>query len=350
MPKIETTATARKVQPAAMDNLFISYSPQGAVPPSEAAGQQFEIDMVLDAIKYHEEGDETDAPCCTGDNPCETRIFLVGRQRALAGQVVAAREERTQQIVEERTQERRAAMAGSGAGRVADPASDKQIGYIKTLVGQHDTSKIGTFPARTLAQIEAGEEVSKGRASKLIEVLKRQPKQIEEIHNAATPAGPAASAAQMGFLRTLCEEQGEEVRTSYTKAEASDEITRLLKARDEAPQTPVRTSGRVTEDGMYRTPEGEIYKVQIAVHGSGHLYAKKLVKLDEPKIGKTFVKTHDFVMETGAIRKLTPVMKMTLEEAQEWGKLYGSCCRCGKTLTKEASIDRGMGPVCAGKM
>lgn len=337
MPKIETTATTRKVQPAAMDNLFISYSPQGATPPSEAAGKQFEIDMVLDAIKYHEEGDETDAPCCTGDNPCETRIFLVGRQRALAGQVVAEREEQIAAQVEERKAQTRGAMAGSGTGRVADPASDKQIGYIKTLVGQHDTSKIGTFPARTLAQILDGQEVSKGRASKLIEVLKRQPKNVAEIHNPATPAGPAASAAQMGFLRTLAEEQGEEVRTSYTKAEASDEISRMLEAREEAKKTAVRTPAT---EGMYKK-DGQIYKVQIAVHGSGRPYAKKLVEVDGE---------WEFTRAPGMVNRLTSADKMTLEEAKEFGKLYGTCCVCGRTLTKEESIAEGIGPVCSGKM
>lgn len=326
---------------------------QGAVPPSEAAGTQFEIDMVVDAINYHENGDDTDPACCTGDEPCETRIFLVGRQRALATKAVGDRDAARAEYMAETKEAARAesvARSTPGNGVVADPASDKQVAYITSLALQHDTSKIGTFPARTLAAIQAGDEVSKSRASRLIEVIKRQPKISAPIHQAETPAGPAASPAQLGFLRTLAAEQGEEVQTSYTKDEASDEITRLLKARDEAPKGQVRTSGRVTEDGMYRTPEGEIYKVQIAVHGSGHLYAKKLVKLDEPKVGKTFVKTHDFVMESGAIRKLTPAMKMSKEQAQEWGKLYGSCCRCGKTLTKEASIDRGMGPVCAGKM
>lgn len=337
MPKLENTT--RKVQPAAQDALFISYTPQGAVPPSEAAGTQYEIDMVLDAIKYHEEGDDEDAPCCTGDNPCDTRIFLVGRQRDLAKKAIGAREERTQTVAEE-TPARTS--GGSGAGRVADPASEKQVAYILVLVGQHDTSKIGTFPARTLAEIQAGNEVSKGRASKLIEVLKRQPKQVAETHQAPTPAGPAASMAQMAFLRTLSEEQGEEVRTSYTKAEASDRISELLGNRDK-PQA--RTSG-VTEDGMYQTKDGSVYKVQIAKQGSGRLYAKKLTEHTDSD-GTT---SWSFVFAPGAVNRLKASDKMTLEQAQEFGKLYGVCCRCAADLTDEESIARGMGPICAGKM
>lgn len=309
---------------------------QGAVPPSVDAGKQYEIDMVLDAINYHENGDETDPACCTGAKPCETRIFLVARQRQLAGQVVADRDAaRAEYNAEVREAQRteRVARQTPGNGVVADPASDKQIAFITSLVRQHDTSKIGTFPARTLRQIEAGEEVSKTRASKLIEVLKRQPKIQAEIH----PAGPAASPAQLGFLRTLCEEQGEEIRTSYTKAEASAEISRLLEVRE---QTQVRTPGKAAEEGMYRK-DGVIYKVQIAVHGSGRPYAKKLVETGGE---------WEFVKAPGMQFRLTAKDKMTLEEAKEFGKLYGTCCVCGRTLTKEESIAEGIGPVCSGKM
>ncbi|AZS06676.1 hypothetical protein HOU95_gp036 [Streptomyces phage Hiyaa] len=334
MPKLSQPATTRKVQPAAQDSMFISYSPKGAVPPSEKAGVDFEIEMVLDAIDYHENGDETDPACCTGENPCKTRIFLVGRQRDLAKKALVARDEK---ILAEREEIKAQTSGGSGPARVADPATPAQIGYINTLVGQHDTSQIGTFPGRTLAQIQKGEEVSKGRASKLIEVLKRQPKQVEEIHNAATPAGPAASAAQLGFLRQLTSEQGEELRTSYTKAEASAEITRLLKNREEGPKTQVRTPAT---EGMYKK-DGQIYKVQIAVHGSGRPYAKKLVEVDGE---------WEFVRAPGMVNRLTSADKMSLEEAKEFGKLYGTCCVCGRTLTKEESIAEGIGPVCAGKM
>lgn len=313
---------------------------QGIVPPSEDAGKQFQIDMLVDAINFHENGDDEDGPCCTGENPCETRIWLIQRQREIAGTVIAdreaAREQYKTEIREAQTVER-VARQTPGNGVVADPASDKQIAYITSLATQHDTSKIGTFPRRTLDQIQRGEEVSKRRASSLIEVLRRQPKAQAEIHQADTPAGPAATPAQLGFLRTLCSEQGEEVRTSYTKSEASDEIERLLKNREES---KTRTSGKAAEEGMYKK-DGEIYKIQIAVHGSGRPYAKKLVEVDGE---------WEFVKAPGMQFRLTAKDKMTLEEAKEFGKLYGTCCVCGRTLTKEESIAEGIGPVCSGKM
>ncbi len=144
---------------------------------------------------------------------------------------------------------------------MADPASDKQIAFITRLAEEHDTSKIGTFPRRTLDAITGGSAhtVSKGRASRLIEVLTRQPK----IQTQDEVRGPAASEAQMSFLRTLCEEQGQEVPENPTKAEASARISELLENRKGGQvRTPAKTSG-VTEDGMYQTADGSVYKVQI---------------------------------------------------------------------------------------
>lgn len=95
-------------------------------------------------------------------------------------------------------------------------------------------------------------------------------------------------------------------------------------------------------DGMYRK-DGIIYKVQAAVHGSGNLYAKQLVKDDYSRSGWRF----EYV--AGAVRKLLLADKMTLEQAKEFGALYGTCCVCGRTLTDETSIEMGIGPICAGR-
>lgn len=118
-----------------------------------------------------------------------------------------------------------------------------------------------------------------------------------------------------------------------------------------ADERPARKNGpEIEADGMYRNPEtGDIYKVQVAVHGSGKLYAKVLVKLDEPTIKRNKEMHYEFVMARGAVMTLKPEWKMTREDAAEFGHLYGCCCRCGAVLTDEASIERGIGPVCADK-
>lgn len=96
--------------------------------------------------------------------------------------------------------------------------------------------------------------------------------------------------------------------------------------------TPLRP---LVGEGMYRV-NGVIYKVQRAVHGSGHLYAKRL-------------EGERFEYAPGALNSLSPEDKMTLEECKEYGALYGVCCVCGRTLTNEQSIADGIGPICAGK-
>lgn len=116
----------------------------------------------------------------------------------------------------------------------------------------------------------------------------------------------------------------------------------------------------VTE-GWYKVGE-TIYKVQRAVHGSGNLYAKELVteelmreELNDAQLAaleadpsKKFY-SGSWEYARGAIRQIRGDQKLSIEDCLQFGKLYGVCVRCARTLTKEESIARGMGDVCAGK-
>ena len=108
---------------------------------------------------------------------------------------------------------------------------------------------------------------------------------------------------------------------------------------DEPEPVPApRPVGEVTE-GMWISnyTAGTVYKVQRAVNGSGHLYGKVL----DPESGK-------FGYLPGALRTIAESARpMTLDEAKEFGHLYGMCCVCGRTLTDEGSIEAGIGPICA---
>lgn len=180
---------------------------------------------------------------------------------------------------------------GNRQGRpvpTAKPASDKQIGFIRKLDGEKDTSHFAEDTLADLQRVRADLPILSRDASGLIDALMAAPRK----------QAPRPSAAPAG--------------------------------------------GAVTQDGMYRTPDGEIYKVQVAVHGSGNLYAKLLVVDEAAKSGT-------FEYAAGAIRKLRPEWRMTLEQAVEFGRLYGFCVKCGATLTDEGSIERGIGPICAGK-
>lgn len=94
------------------------------------------------------------------------------------------------------------------------------------------------------------------------------------------------------------------------------------------------------EAGMYRVGD-VVYKVQKAIHGSGRMYAKRLVVHGPGEA--------TFEYDSGAIRKITAADRMTLDDAKAFGAVYGVCVSCGATLTDEVSIAQGIGPVCAKK-
>lgn len=163
----------------------------------------------------------------------------------------------------------------------------------------------------------------------------------ESAGGITTSSAEPATARQLSLITTLREEREmTEVQravhvSTLSKVGASRYIDELI-GQPYVPKESRRSVeiGEITE-GMYKVGDA-IYKVQRAVNGSGHLYAKRLH-------GGTFV------YEVGAMARLRPEFKMTLEDAKKWGALYGTCCVCGRVLTDERSIAAGIGPVCAGK-
>jgi hypothetical protein len=108
-----------------------------------------------------------------------------------------------------------------------------------------------------------------------------------------------------------------------------------FKGRGSANSDPVK------EAGMYKSG-GQIYKVQ-AARESGNLYAKRLVP------GGPGEKA-SFEYAKGAISKLQASDRLSMEDAKEFGALYGQCCVCGRLLTNEVSIEAGIGPICGGRL
>lgn len=128
---------------------------------------------------------------------------------------------------------------------------------------------------------------------------------------------------------------------------------------------PAPPTALATEDGIYRNPEtGEIFKLQFnRAQGDGrHLYAKQLVLNVDMETSFTNIplsgeRAAGRVVDlewryVGSIAKagVKAAWRVTKDEAAAFGKLYGVCVRCHRDLTAEESIDRAMGPICAGKM
>lgn len=171
-----------------------------------------------------------------------------------------------------------------------------------------------------------------------------------DLSPAAPATGNTASQKQIDLINRLKGERdltGADIRRSlelgreqwrlgqFGTGEASALIDDLLAApRPEAPATPAPAAE--APEGMHKLGPN-IFKVQRSPQ-TGRLYAKRLDGKGDD---------WGFVYAPGAIRSLSTETVMTLDQAKEFGVLYGTCCRCGRTLTDEASIAAGIGPVCA---
>lgn len=95
----------------------------------------------------------------------------------------------------------------------------------------------------------------------------------------------------------------------------------------------------ISEDGIY-VFEGETYKIQWN-RDETHLYGKRMIVEGNSVFWR---------YEAGIPMAIAGARKLTLEEAKEFGKLYGSCIVCSRKLTNEESIVAGIGPICAGRL
>jgi hypothetical protein len=243
---------------------------------------------------------------------------------------------------------------GNGHGRAhANNTTPKkpQLDYMRTLLTRlwaPDNDTIEALYTKNAAKTR--KEVS-AIIDNLLAVLADQPR--------------GATREQVEFLRVLWARKMEtgnaelaaafETKlTTFTFDQASKVIGQLNSLADRAAPAAAQAAGsapaaKVTE-GMYIAPDGTIFKVQVAHHGSGKLYAKQLVQMDTPREVRGKEVRFEFVYAAGSISRIQPEWRMTREQGKEFGDLYGACCRCGTVLTDELSIERGMGPTCYSKM
>lgn len=176
--------------------------------------------------------------------------------------------------------------------------------------------------------------------------------QVKGCHN-INKGQPRATDKQKTFMRKLMAERvgydgwlleddfNTTLWATLSKRQASEIIDDLLcrpikAATPSAPQEPEKE----LEAGIY-SRDGGVYKVYKTVHGSGRMCAKELI-FDE-------LCHAEWEYKGLATRFVHEEDRMTLEQAKEFGVIYGVCCVCGRTLTDEASIAAGIGPVCATK-
>lgn len=90
--------------------------------------------------------------------------------------------------------------------------------------------------------------------------------------------------------------------------------------------------------GMYRDPATAVIYRLVRSRESGRLYAKRLSVLN--------ANSARFTYAAGAIHKIKPEWRMSLDEAKAWGLQYGICCVCAANLSDPKSVAAGIGPVC----
>lgn len=103
------------------------------------------------------------------------------------------------------------------------------------------------------------------------------------------------------------------------------------------PRPATVTTPEVTEPGLYTHGAGdEIYRVKRS-RNSGHLYAQRLDGTD-------------WIYEGARPLRTLPLVPLTKEQAQAYGRQTGVCCVCGAELTNPVSVQAGIGPICGGRL
>lgn len=136
-----------------------------------------------------------------------------------------------------------------------------------------------------------------------------------------------------------------------TTREASATIN-WLTAQPRIPATPTNTAQTgtpVTEPGIYER-DGAVYRVK-AARDTGNLYATVLVEIGGERVTEagTFINA-EYQYAPGVVRTLTAEDRMDTERAEALTIRYGMCVNCARHLKDAKSVQRGMGPVCAGKV
>lgn len=158
-----------------------------------------------------------------------------------------------------------------------------------------------------------------------------------------------ATAPQRNYIQSLFESRSH----GFTEADLQAALADRAKASDMI--DTLRGFARrgsevaVTEPGMYRADD-KIFKVQRS-RSSDRLYAKELVHINGERLTEIDqVVKFEFRYDRGAIFKLKPEHRMSLEEAKAFGIRYGVCCVCGAWLSNATSVALGIGPVCGGRV
>jgi|SRR3954470_23758336 len=249
-------------------------------------------------------------------------------------------------------------MAGQkvGNGRVRK-ISERQEWFINKLIGERDLTDLKLATNQTLDATEIpymGLPAAKALIEKLLGMPIKGTNSPVKESNQTIPGSPK----QIDLINSLAKERNLSESDIKIMLKAKPTARLLIDALfampkpNKAAQLKEEISKASNNEeyvpteiipGFYRDTEGQVWKVQFNQAQTG-MYALK-------RINK---KKYEYT--TGAIKTLTPEMfvsinplDITLEEAKAYGRKTGTCYMCSRELTKQESIDKGIGPICESK-
>jgi hypothetical protein len=247
----------------------------------------------------------------------------------------------------------------SGRGFV-HAMSDAQKKFVLSLLKTKDTSELSTRMVRgwTLdpSQIDT---ISKQHAIPFIDALKACPNKSVVI----TPTDSAekeikGSDKQINWItKTLIPERNlteSDIKALYIRCNyyASNIISELLAMPKASKKAKEESKTEELVEGIY-TDDVHTYKAYVSQDGSRLLCKALIEETHEEKIKGGF-KTFEFSWEYAGMAmrfiKLPAFRLVTGDEAKHYGRISGQCCRCGRRLTDETSVENGIGPECSKKI
>lgn len=204
--------------------------------------------------------------------------------------------------------------------------TEKQIKFISSLANERRAILTETRPAWLVAP------TTSKQASDIIGLLKALPRDpvatdpdlAREITELRTLL-PSLTTRDAGFAHSLIKQFDD--RGSLSERQRPFVLSLISKAKN--PATEVGP-------GLY-LKDRAIYKVYVTQ--SKRLGTKRLVDQGNGKGA--------FVYERGALSSLADEHRLTEEQAREFGKQFGFCVACARTLDDDRSLAVGYGPVCA---
>ena len=287
---------------------------------------------------------------CTATETVAVGMDLFRKARTLTPVTVAP--------AETKTLPSRHLMAGQkvGNGRVRK-ISERQEWFINKLIGERDLTDLKLATNQTLEPTELpymGLPAAKALIEKLLgmpikgtnspvkesnETIPGSPKQVDLIKKLAAERNLSESDIRIMLKAKPTARLLIDALFAMPKPSKAEQLKEeIAKASENEEYVPAKII-----PGFYRDSEGQVWKVQFNKAQTG-MYALK--RINKRKYEYT----------AGAINTLTVEMfvslnplDVTLEEAKAYGRKTGTCYMCSRELTKQESIDKGIGPICESK-